>query len=288
MEPLPDRATMISRLLAAARQDERIVGLLEYGSGSEGRSDQYSDLDVAVFIREPDFAPFEQEWQAWASRLGPLLLAYLSGVGHPWTVYDATPLPLRVDFVFYPDTAAEQILTWPSAPTSVAAMVWYDATEGRLTAYASQLVGQSLAPQDLAATFTRISGDFWYYSVRVLGKMERGDEWAARYEFTVIVTGLLHALLRLEVGAVARWKASEAAVGIVQALSPQRRTQLQAVIPASEIEGVRAALGAAMALGEAVCAHLHDLHGWPWPERLAARLREILGPPPDAMQPPMP
>jgi hypothetical protein len=66
MEPLPDRATMISRLLAAARQDERIVGLLEYGSGSEGRSDQYSDLDVAVFIREPDFAPLNR-----SGRRGP-------------------------------------------------------------------------------------------------------------------------------------------------------------------------------------------------------------------------
>jgi hypothetical protein len=165
MDPLPDRATILARLLAAAQQDKRSMGLLEYGSGSEGGSDHYSDIDMAVFLRETDFAPFEQEWQAWASQFGPLLLAYVSGVGHPWTVYDATPLPVRVDFVFYPETAAEQILTWPSAPTSAAAMVWYDATEGRLTTYASQLVGQSLASQDLAATFTRISGDFWYYGL---------------------------------------------------------------------------------------------------------------------------
>jgi hypothetical protein len=174
--------------------------------------------------------------------LGLLLLAYTSGTGHPWTVYDATPLPVRIDFLFYPETAAEQILTWSSAPISVGAMVWYDVTEGRLTTYASQLVGQSLAPQDLAATVTRISGDFWYYSVRVLGKMERGDEWVARYEFTMIVTGLLHALLRLEAGAVARWRAGEAAVGIEQALAPQRRAQLQTVIPGRGMEGIRSAL----------------------------------------------
>jgi len=87
---------------------------------------------------------------------------------------------------------------------------------------------------------------------------------------------------------VARWRASEAAVGIEQALSPQRRTQLQAVIPATGLEGIRAALRAAMALGEAVCVQIHAVHGWPWPDRLALRLREILGPPPDAIEPPMP
>jgi hypothetical protein len=118
--------------------------------------------------------------------------------------------------------------------------------------------------------------------------MERGDEWAARYEFTMIVTGLLHALLRLEMGAVARWRASEAAVGIEQALSPPRRAQLQTVIPATGMDGVRTALTAAIALGEDVCVQMHAAHGWPWPERLAARLREILGPAAGVSEPPLP
>src|SRR5271166_347788 len=149
MSQLLDRPTMIQRLIAAAQSDERIVGLADYGSSSEGRSDLFSDIDVAVFIRERDFEAFVQEWKTWASQFGPLLLAYISGVGHPWTVYEAAPLPLRVDFDVHPASAAAQILTWPNAPISAAAMIWYDATGGQLTAYASRLVEQSLAPADL-------------------------------------------------------------------------------------------------------------------------------------------
>ncbi len=110
-------------------------------------------------------------------------------------------------------------------------MVWYDATGGRLAACAHKLVGQSLAPPDLAATYERVCGDFWYYVLQTYGKIERGEEWAARYEFNFIVTGLLHALLRLEAGAVERWRASELSVGIERVLSPHRLAQLNDCIP---------------------------------------------------------
>ncbi len=270
------RSLMIQRLIAAANADERIVGLVDYGSSSEGRSDQYSDVDVAVFIRDRDLAAFERDWKTWASQFGPLLLAYISGIGHPWTVYDAVPLPLRVDFAFHPETEAAQMLTWPNAPVSVDAMIWYDATGGRLTAYASQLVGQSLGPEDVAATFERICGDFWYYTLRVLSKIRRGEEWAARYEFTFIVTGLLHALLRLEVEAVTRWRASESAAGIEHVLTPERLERLNACIPGGGLQGVTQALTQAVLLADAVCTHIHATHGWPWPAQLAARMPKLL------------
>jgi lincosamide nucleotidyltransferase len=280
-----DRALMIQRLIAVAHADERIIGLIDYGSSSEGRSDRYSDVDVAVFTRERDFAAFERDWKTWVSQFGPLLLAYISGVGHPWTVYDAVPLPLRVDFALHPESAATQILTWPNAPVSVEAMVWYDATGGQLTDIVRQLIGQSLAPEDLAAAFERIAGDFWYYSLRVLGKIRRGEEWAARYEFTVIVTGLLHALLRLEVGAVARWRASESAVGIEHVLSPQRLEQLNACIPGKGIPNLLDALRLAIGLADTVCARIHVMHGWPWPEHVAARMPALLAMSPITEQP---
>lgn len=271
-----DRSLMMQRLIAAAAADERIVGLVDYGSSSEGRSDKYSDVDVATFISDRDLAAFERDWKACASQFGPLLLAYILGVGHPWTVYDASPMPLRVDFALHPESAATHILTWPNAPVSVDAMVLYDATGGRLTGYASQLVGQSLGPEDLAATYERICGDFWYYSLRVLGKLQRGEEWAARYEFTVIVTGLLHALLRLEVGAVARWRASESAVGIEHVLTPQRLEQLNTCIPGLGLPSLLQALKQAVALAEELCTHIHAIRGWPWPAQLAARMPKLL------------
>jgi hypothetical protein len=162
-------------------------------------------------------------------------------------------------------------------------MVWYDATRGRLLACARQLVGQSLAPADLTATYERICGDFWYYALRTLGKLARGDEWAARYEFTFIVTGLLHALLRIEAGATDRWRASEAAVGIERVLTPGRLAQLNRCIPAPGLPGVRAVLAEATTLAAEVCVSLHERHGWAWPQRFAERVRAALSTSPSAI-----
>jgi hypothetical protein len=117
------RDIVAERVLESARRDPRIVGLVDYGSSSEGRGDEWSDLDLALFIRDRDLKVFEANWKEWASQFGPLLLAYIGGVGHPGVVYDALPMPLRVDLAFRRESDGEQILTWPTAPTSVEAMV---------------------------------------------------------------------------------------------------------------------------------------------------------------------
>ena len=262
---------MICRLIEAARRDQRIVGLADYGSSSEGGDDQWSDIDIAVFLRDGEYDRFEQQWKSWAAQFGPLLLAYISGVGHPWTVYDATPAPLRVDFDFHRESAIDGMLSWPNAPTSVKKMIWYDGTAGQLTSSARQLVGQSLAPADPAATYEQICGDYWYYVLRTFGKVAWQKEWAARYEFNVIITGLLHALFRFKVGALARWRASESAPGIERVLTPHRVTQLNACIPGSGVRSIRQALVKGVELGCEACTALHASNGWPWPAALGER-----------------
>src|SRR5690348_15649779 len=92
------RASLLQHVLAAARTDERVVGVVDYGSSSEGRGDEWSDLDLTLFIREADYDAFARDWKRWAEQFGTLLLAYIGGVGHPWTVYAAQPIPVRVDF----------------------------------------------------------------------------------------------------------------------------------------------------------------------------------------------
>ena len=102
---------MIQQILSAARRDPRIVGVVDYGSSSEGRADRWSDVDVALFVRDADFELFERGWKLWAAQFGPLLLAYVGGVGHPWTVYDTPAIPLRVDFAFHRASALDVMLT---------------------------------------------------------------------------------------------------------------------------------------------------------------------------------
>lgn len=265
-----------SRMLTAAEHDPRIVGVVDYGSSSEGRADEWSDVDVALFLRDADFDDFGRGWKGWAARLGPLLLAYVGGVGHPWAVYDARPLPLRVDFAFHRESGMDVMLTWPNAPISAAAMVWYDATGGRLTGYAQRLVGQLLAPPDLEQAFERVCGDFWDYTLRTFGRLKRGQLWAARHDYDCIMLGNLHALLRLEAGAVGRWRASSSAVGIEQVISRGRLEQLNSCIPGAGAEGLRRAFLDAARLAHEVCAATAQANGWGWPQQLAERTLAVL------------
>ncbi|HYX43223.1 MAG TPA: hypothetical protein VE821_16065, partial [Pyrinomonadaceae bacterium] len=234
------REALVRRVVGACERDPRIVGVVDYGSSSEGRDDEWSDVDLALFIRDADFTDFERDWKEWAAQFGPLLLAYVGGIGHPWTVYEAEPLPIRADFALHRESAVAVMLTWPNAPVSSAAMVKYDATDdGRISAHAARLVGQSLGPPNAAQTFEQIAGDFWYYLLRTYSKLRRGQLWAARFEFNFIIIGNLMALLRLEAGAIDRLRSQSAAVELERALSPDRLAQLDALIPGADAASLR-------------------------------------------------
>jgi lincosamide nucleotidyltransferase len=265
------------QLIETAQQDDRIVGLLDYGSTSEGRGDDWSDLDIAVFVRDQALAPFEANWKQWAGQFGRPLLAYIGGIGHPWVVYDAQPLPLRADFAFLKESAAPQITTWPNSPATVAAMVLYDGLDGRLSTNAAQLVGKSLAPTNPQATFDQLSGDLYYYLLRTFTKLHRGQQWAARHDFNFIIVGNLLALLRLESGAVQHWQGTSAAAGIEQVITPTRLHQLQGCIPAPGQNALLAAMQHTATLGDTICQTIATQHHWPWPAELAQRVQAVLG-----------
>lgn len=225
------RQDMLARILVAARGDDRILGVLDYGSTSEGRGDEWSDLDLAIFLHGEAFDAFELGWRAWAAQFGALLLAYRGGVGHPWAIYDTPEVPLRVDFAFHRESATDIIASWPNAPLSVEHMVLLDKTAGALTTQAGRLVGQRLGPMSDAVAFEQVAGDFWYYLLRIHAKLQRGQDWAARHDFNFITVGNLLALLRIEAGATERWRGTSAAVGVERAVSSERLQQLEATIP---------------------------------------------------------
>ncbi len=263
------RNAIKQKILATAHSDPQIVGCLDYGSTSENRGDAWSDLDCVLFIRDAALPAFEENWKAWAAQFAPLLLAYISGVGHPWVIYDASPMPLRVDFVFYPASTLDRILQWPSSPSSVASMVLYDATDGQITAYVEQIVQQSLAPEDLASAFEQACGDFWYYLIRTQVKLLRDEHWAARHDFNFIIVGNLLALLRIECGAVNHWRGASAATKIEAVLTEDRLEQLNQCIPGSSMAELQRTLLQAAVLGRTVCEQIAHKHTWNWPSALA-------------------
>lgn len=270
------RAHIRRQVVIAAQFDQRIVGVVDYGSSSEGRADPLSDLDLALFIRDRELVAFENEWKPWAAQFGPLLLAYIGGVGHPWTVYDATPLPLRVDFAFHRASALDVVLNWPNAPIRTQSMVLYDATDGTLTSYVQQLVGQSLHLSDLHQTFESLCGDFWYYYLRTWTKLLRGEVWAARYDFHFILLGNLVGLLRLEANSLEQWRSSSAAIRLEGILPSYRLTQFKRCIPDQADRSVHHAFGEAAQLGYEVSASIAAAHGWTWPKQVAERVLAIV------------
>jgi hypothetical protein len=276
MTPIDIQTSMKQHILEVIRADSRIVGCVDYGSTSEGRGDEWSDLDIVLFIQDAELDLFQQDWKQWASRFGNLLLAYIGGVGHPWAVYDTGHIPLRVDFVFHPASALPKILEWPNSPGSAEAMVWLDRTGDQLTGFVNRIVGQSQAPDNLANTFEQVGGDFWYYFLRTQARLARDENWAARHDFNFIITGNLLALLRIECGAVSRWRASSASAGIEKVLSAQRLEQLNQCIPGPGKTDLRSAMFQAAALGYDVSDQIAQKHGWGWPVSLAKKVLVIL------------
>ncbi|MDQ3513158.1 MAG: aminoglycoside 6-adenylyltransferase, partial [Chloroflexota bacterium] len=232
------RQSVLDRLLDRAREDDRIEGMVDYGSRSEGRDDDLSDLDVVIFVRDVALDGFVDGWADWVAGLGDLLIAFPGVADHPWTIFDAEPLPLRADFNVYPISAVGSMRDWPNSPLSVGHMVLAVDQGGQISAGAGALVGRDLGPPDPAGAFLRVSGALWYYLLRAETFRRRGEAWAARWNMTGPVTGNLCALLRLESGATARWRASDAAAGIERAISPERLAALDRCVPEPHPAGV--------------------------------------------------
>ncbi len=267
---------MRQRLIDAAERDPRIVGLLCDGSHSSGRGDEWSDLDVSVFIRDGEFDAFSAGWKVWAAQFGQMLLGYISWVGHPWAVYDAEPFPLRVDFDLHRESSIDGVRRWPVNLTSVDDAVWFDGSGGSLRQAAVSLVGKSLAPTDPESDFERLSGDFWYEMLYAFSRRKRGELWVARQAFHYRTLEPLLRLLRFEAGAFELWQSSPAGADVERVLSAERFNQLNRCIPGPGPHGLLQALRTAADLGRDVCASIARQHGWAWPERLADRVISVL------------
>lgn len=154
-------------------------------------------------------------------------------------------------------------------------MVLLDKTGGALTTLAEQLVGRRLGPPSDAEAFEQVAGDFWYYLVRVHAKLQRGQDWAARHDFTFIIVGNLLALLRLEAGATERWRGNSAAAGIERAISAERLRQLEGAVPGEGRPALLDAIRRTARLGADVCEQVSGRLGVSWPSRLAERVLQL-------------
>lgn len=276
MEQINPRSLMRQRILAAVEMDQRVVGVLDYGSGSRGQADMWSDLDLAVFIEDGAFEDFSTDWKRWAAQFGELLLAYQGAVGHPWTVYEAEAVPLRVDFAFHRASVIEQVITeLLHRPRTSEDMILYDQSRGRIAASIQQLL-ERVPVVDLPAIFEQAAGDFWYYLLFVLSKWQRGQNWLARQTFHLDVMQNLLTLLRLESRAFERWQETSVAWNIEQTCSARRLAQLDTCIPGIGMDALRQSFVSAAVLGYEVCVCIASERALPWPQAVADRTLSLL------------
>lgn len=273
------RGRLVGCIVDHARRDERVLAVLDYGSTSEGRGDAWSDIDLALSIRPDALDGFLTNWETWLGACGSLLLGFISFTGQPWAVLSTEAAPVRVDLHLSGQHVAHlrsALATWPNAPRSVEDMLLLD-RDAALSQAVAQMVGRSLAPDDLASTFTSVAANFWYYVHRTWSKMQRGIGWDTRWSISTVLTGNLCALLRLEAGAVDRWTASDAASGIEHVISDRRREQLDRCIPERDPASQVSAFREIVELGVDVCTVLAARHEAPWPEQLGRVMREYAG-----------
>jgi hypothetical protein len=274
------RSSLRQSLLAAVRRDERVVGLVEGGSGAEDRVDQWSDLDVFLFIRDADVDTFRQEWRQWTQQFGHLLLAYDPDEDNTvaWTIFEAAPVPLRVDFRFLPASDIDNVRSWPTSPSSLAAFVLCDKTGSHLSEIARSLVGQSqqLPSSQEHITFTSYCNRMWYFLHSAYCKLERGNEWYARISLHIAVLDSLTALLKLEAGATEHWLASFPERNLERVISPTRLNQLNECIPLVGPDALKQAMLNIAYLGRDVCDQIATQHSWDWPREAAEAVIAML------------
>ncbi|HWV36756.1 MAG TPA: aminoglycoside 6-adenylyltransferase [Thermomicrobiales bacterium] len=278
-QPTPprDHTELRRRIAEAVAADDRLVGLVDYGSSSEHREDRWSDVDCSLFIRPEDYPTFVADWQAWIAQFGPLLLSFVGDIGNYWSVIEGESFPIRIDFNFYPadDEHIAAMETWPNAPASVASMALVD-KDRRLAPVVARMVGRDLGPLDMPERVDLVIANFWYYAVRTWCKLQRSPSWGVRFDISFIMHGNLMALLRLEAGKTDRWRAADAAANIERDISEARLARLNECIPGPDSASLAIALARTIRLGaEASAASAARYERPSWPRDLAERMMSL-------------
>lgn len=268
-----DHHDLRRRLVDAVLADDRVVGLLDYGSSSEGRDDRWSDVDSSLFIRPDAYEAFVAEWNDWQQQLGTVLLHYKPIDICWWSAFDGAEFPIRADFNLYPadEEHARQLRTWPNAPSSIEAMLLVDKV-GLLRPHVAAIVGRSLMPQDLREIMEAFIPNFWYYIVRTWCHLQRGPSAGVRHEMHYILLDNLAGLLRMESGQMERWHSSNAIAGIEQVVSSERLAAFRACVPGRDDADLGVALARIVRLAAEVNARVGERYEVDWPSELAMRM----------------
>jgi len=269
------RVEMAKQLYEAAVRDDRIIGLVDFGSGGQGRIDEWSDIDVAVILRGTECYAIQQNWLSWARQFGEILHFLKGNNSSPWAIYAAEPIPLRVDFIFCSDADlfwGNGLPKWPDDDNDLARMIWYETDDKQVTEDIRIHMGKKEHLRSMEELFEKQSDNLWHHLQYLYGKFQRGELWVAREVFNIKVLESLLLLLRIEAQALDRLSNAYAGWNIEHSLLPERLEQLNRCIPPADRQGFKECLHNAAQLGYEVCTVLGDRYEVQWPKALAEKL----------------
>jgi aminoglycoside 6-adenylyltransferase len=194
----PSSADWIDRLQHWAENEENIRLAMLVGSQarSDTPADPLSDIDLALFAREPDQILREEGWVA---RLGPFWTSHLEpnglGIGDERRVLFADGQD--VDFAVFPLRILEAMVSDPRAATVL--RKGFRPLVNKDSIRLSVPTGDRRTSSPSALEFSNLANDFWFHLVWTAKKLRRGELMTA-LECT---NGYLRALL-VE---AARWHA---------------------------------------------------------------------------------
>lgn len=173
LDDLPQQAEVLRRAMHHFDRDERVESLVLSGSLAAGTADCWSDVDLYLIPKDEAFADVFAERAATAATFGRLVAQFtVEGVGggssDQIVLYEG---PVKLDLMYYRRREVEPHRKW------VDALVVKDVA--RLM-HDVQARSRALAPASLLdEQLLRLDQQFWIWCWYALGKISRGEGWAA-------------------------------------------------------------------------------------------------------------
>ncbi|QIP83137.1 nucleotidyltransferase domain-containing protein [Streptomyces sp. Tu 2975] len=241
----------IARLREIARSDQRLEGVLLYGSWTLGEADAHSDIEAYLYVVDEHLDDFDG--RAFLEQLAPLKLAYTNMYGILAVVFDDL---MRGEFHLTPaGTGISEVPTWEGMvhlPRPEAAVL-LDRT-GRLTRAARRLA--AFRPPEPADTAQQLIDELTNWTLMLAHVLARGEVARAHALLHSVVAPQQLQLCRLLRDSTTHW------------LTPSRA--LEGDLPAAD--RARYTAGTAAAREEEVRTAARN--GWRWSRDLTAEAAE--------------
>jgi molybdopterin-guanine dinucleotide biosynthesis protein A len=163
---------------ARSREDVRAALVVGSQARSETPADRWSDLDVGLFVEEPQLLA---EDAAWVEEFGMPVLTFLEPTAFGDRVerrvlYESGE---DVDFALLEVSAWREFASLPEARVTAERgyRVLYD--ELGLEAALEEPSRPAATPPEDASAFTELASDFWYHALWTAKKLRRGEVFAA-------------------------------------------------------------------------------------------------------------